>query len=341
MISRVFVTTALILILTLVACQQEIAVTEGKVLDSLSNEVTVPSNIKIQMPPPRKQASMVYDPIRKVTVLFGGTDSDRNLFNDTWEYDGKLWRNIETSKAPSARFMHSMTYDNKREVVVLFGGSTSQLEYNNDTWIYNGLTWQQVEVSIAPPQRHSAAMTYDLQQETTVLFGGYAKGGQQSDFWLFDGHNWQDARIMPTSPPLTFPHMTYDAIRNEFVIQAFGNLATYQLKFADLQNDNEVNSFRSPSNLGSIVGFSMVYDLQRAKTILYGGESGLKEVPHWEFDGKEWHQILLVESPPERLFHTMAYDQARGVVVIFGGMNSDGDLLNDTWEYDGTTWSQR
>lgn len=35
--------------------------------------------------------------------------------------------------------------------------------------------------------------------------------------------------------------------------------------------------------------------------------------------------------------HAMAYDSARGVTVLFGG----GDALHDTWEWDGTTWTQR
>lgn len=35
----------------------------------------------------------------------------------------------------------------------------------------------------------------------------------------------------------------------------------------------------------------------------------------------------------------MAYDRARGVTVLFGGF-SGSNLLNDTWEWDGTTWAQ-
>jgi hypothetical protein len=35
----------------------------------------------------------------------------------------------------------------------------------------------------------------------------------------------------------------------------------------------------------------------------------------------------------------MTYDNARGVMVLFGGLGSSGPL-NDTWEYDGTNWQQ-
>ena len=48
--------------------------------------------------------------------------------------------------------------------------------------------------------------------------------------------------------------------------------------------------------------------------------------------------MLPADAPPSRRSHGMAYDSARGVVVMFGG-NSAG-FLDDTWEYDGTTWTE-
>ena len=38
----------------------------------------------------------------------------------------------------------------------------------------------------------------------------------------------------------------------------------------------------------------------------------------------------------ERHYHAMAYDVARGQVVLFGGW--DGSCRNDTWVWDGTNW---
>jgi hypothetical protein len=175
----------------------------------------------------------------------------------------------------------------------------------------------------------------------TVLFGGYAKGGQQQDFWLFDAHSWLEATTLSTAPPLSFPKMIYDTSHDNLVIQAFGNQGTYQLNFSDLQNTNRINSFTKSPFLGSIFGYDMVYDLGRSKTVLFGGESGSREVPHWEFDGKDWYQVISDVTPSGRLFHAMAYDEVREVIVLFGGMNSAGTLLNDIWEYDGNTWIQR
>src|SRR5262249_12266836 len=41
-----------------------------------------------------------------------------------------------------------------------------------------------------------------------------------------------------------------------------------------------------------------------------------------------------------RAEHALAYDSARGVTVLFGGTGY-ADYLADTWEWDGTTWTQR
>lgn len=49
--------------------------------------------------------------------------------------------------------------------------------------------------------------------------------------------------------------------------------------------------------------------------------------------------------PPARQAHAMAYDEARGVVVLFGGIGRDTQnqpvALADTWTYDGEAWIQR
>lgn len=44
--------------------------------------------------------------------------------------------------------------------------------------------------------------------------------------------------------------------------------------------------------------------------------------------------------PSARADHHLAYDAARGVSVLFGGHESTGTLLNDTWTWNGTKWRQ-
>lgn len=84
------------------------------------------------------------------------------------------------------------------------------------------------------------------------------------------------------------------------------------------------------------------YDTQRKVAVLFGGDdtghSRLNDT--WEFDGVNWTQSSPSQSPPGRvnIDQGMVYDATRNRVILFGGLGSTG-YLNDTWEYDGTTWT--
>jgi len=56
---------------------------------------------------------------------------------------------------------------------------------------------------------------------------------------------------------------------------------------------------------------------------------------------KDWTQVNPSTSPPSRMACAMAYDENRGVCVLFGGMGSGMAVYDDTWEYDGTDWQQK
>ncbi len=90
----------------------------------------------------------------------------------------------------------------------------------------------------------------------------------------------------------------------------------------------------------------IAFDTNRGNAVLFGGgtawvgESWLSENDTWEWDGIDWEQRFPEISPPPRISHAMAYDEVRGVTVLFGG--SDQQIIfNDTWEWDGEKWELR
>src|SRR6266571_1161110 len=93
---------------------------------------------------------------------------------------------------------------------------------------------------------------------------------------------------------------------------------------------------------------AMSYDSGRGRTVLFGGDqfiNGSSTVPPyladtWEWDGAGWTKRSLAVSPPAAVLAPMAYDSARGEVVLLGPPQPYG-LLATTWTYDGTTWTQR
>jgi hypothetical protein len=55
----------------------------------------------------------------------------------------------------------------------------------------------------------------------------------------------------------------------------------------------------------------------------------------------QWLQLQPGSSPGTRNSTAMAYDEARGAAVLYGGFRVGAGALSDTWEFDGATWAQR
>jgi len=90
---------------------------------------------------------------------------------------------------------------------------------------------------------------------------------------------------------------------------------------------------------GSRIEPAVALDYVRRRLVLFGGYIALNDT--WEFDGATWRQITTPASPPARFRSAMAFDPVRNRIVLFGG--DSGGLfgeLNDTWEYDGVTWTR-
>lgn len=100
----------------------------GMALWHLNN--VIEQDLRVE-PPPRCAAPMVYDPVHKAMVLFGGwdglvrTDLGRvtgpGVLNDTWVYDctTRRWREVATDRRPPAQMRPALFYDPESEGVVL------------------------------------------------------------------------------------------------------------------------------------------------------------------------------------------------------------------------------
>lgn len=92
--------------------------------------------------------------------------------------------------------------------------------------------------------------------------------------------------------------------------------------------------------------YAMAYDSKRQRTIMFGGKSGKSQLNDtWSWDGNDWTKITTAHSPSARVLSDAAYDSARDRIVLFGGsiIGADGKSFTgvyDTWEFDGTDWTQ-
>jgi hypothetical protein len=294
-------------------------------------------------PSPRSHSAMAYDSKRQVMVLFGGEAITHTLeLSDTWEYDGEQWRQVHPPQSPSPRGDHLMVYDAKREVMVLYGGDNEDDTFY-DTWEYDGTTWSERSFSGPTPDLYSqqSAMVYDTRQQAMLLFGVEWHSRTDYETWQYDGVEW----TYLTSPPpdvwgiddggLASAQMVYDTKRQVAVLQGRFNW-TYEWDGQNWYTALEGGSPEAlPEYFGWVVG--MAYDQHREVTVMFGDQ--MDSAATWEYDGQQWMAAAPAQSPLWRDQSLMAYDEARQVVVMFGGMWGVMFLLNDTWEYDGTTWT--
>lgn len=169
----------------------------------------------------RSSASMVYDEIYDVYILFGGQDDSNNPLGDTWKFDASNWTQVSSDPSPAARYGASMVYDPITQKIFLFGGVGQTIF--NDTWSFDttSLTWKQLSPSVSPPPRCYASMIYDHASGRIVMFGGNA--GQDvglQDAWSFDGNNWIPISLSSSPSARTNASMAYDM--DSDVIVLFG-----------------------------------------------------------------------------------------------------------------------
>jgi hypothetical protein len=187
-------------------------------------------------------------------------------------------------------------------------------------------------------------MAYDAAHGEVVLFGGEAEGGYLGDTWTWDGTEW--TRLFPAhSPPARSEMgMAYDAADGQVVM--FGGTSDQTPYFGDTWTWNGTDwTKRSPSHSPSKrFAVGMAYDAAEAQVVLFAGW-GAPDNDTWTWDGTDWTHRTPARSPSWRDGMGMADDVADGQVVLFGGDDNsevrNTGLLNDTWTWDGTDWTDR
>ena len=220
---------------------------------------------------------------------------------------------------PDPRNSSGMIYDSQRGRTVLFGGqaygvnpltgSASVGHYvSNDTWEWDGQVWIKRNPVTRPPPMMQFGMEYDSYRGRTVLFGGYKYAplgflnGTQvivSDVWEWDGVNWMQITPPVAVPARTQPIMCFDTVGREILM--IGGSA-FNPEPADY----------------------------------YGSRKTL-----WGWNGAQWTQRGVMPNgnaaPYPNQLNTFAFDELRGVAVMFGTFS---DNQNPVWEWDGATWTR-
>ena len=228
---------------------------------------------------------------------------------------------------------------------------------------YRNGTWQDVTVANSPPLQASAryALALDPQRQRAVL-----ACNSPLSFWEFDGRNWRSiesrpfpeamafdgsrGRMLVISPtatghsewdgstwrdlgPLIFGErhaMCYDALRRVMVIvSSLGNVY-----------EGNGTSFTQRGFSGWRSEAGLVWDESRGRSLFIGGWDlfdNWEDV--WTWDGVSFRpQVGDTVSPPARNQAMMAHHESTGS-ILFGGQDTQNNVLGQTWRFDGTSWT--
>ena len=260
-----------------------------------------------------------------------------------------VWTRQHPAAHPFQRAYPSMAYDAATGNVVLFGGQQGRLTpTDHDTWTWDGTNWTEQHPAASPVGRYGAAMAYDAATGSVVLFGGdrgnAASGTRMpATTWAWDGTTWAEQATAVHPGARVYAAMAYDAATGNVVL--FGGERNGHLLGDTWTWDGTTWTQQHPAaHPGARVGAAMAYDPATGNVVLFGGDTskGIRG-DTWTWNGTTWTKRAPAASPPARYAAAMAYDAATRTPVLFGGIGTFGvgDLLADTWTWDGTTWTQR
>jgi N-acetylneuraminic acid mutarotase len=319
-------------------------------------------------PQARHGAKMVYDPVGKQVILFGGRGSGGvlgDLFGDLWalDLDQQRWTKMDVPSGPAPRLSPGLVYDPSHHQLILFGGYRNSGRIN-DTWLFDleNNEWQEVFPAESPVGRSDMGLAYDENNQIAVLFGGYCIDFERDkchDTWIFDPalNEWMEMDPV-SSPPVMYGHsLDYDSKENSFSLFG-GHMSEFsESGMSSAGYNNSIWSYSYQENNWVEIppdGYNgprkrywhqAAYLAQEAGLFVFGGDGGygyLDDSWIFEEDTESWSRVNPDQSPPARIVGSLVYSPDYDQLILFGGLNDDFNNLNDTWIYTASTaaWEQ-
>lgn len=283
---------------------------------------------------PKLSSGVVYDPDRQSVFVVGGcvkylldgvSAVSTYYSSEAAEFTSGSWRQLGGLGSSFGQFRPRREvlscYDPVNHRVVV-GGGASDWDYH-DTWVVSGGVATEIDDGSLPGGTGGKGMFFD------TLRGSACYIEEKGRIYSLQGNLWTS--LGTTSPGwggtgqdrACFGY-SFDPGNGKLVV--FGGYANYPTP--TLNGDTYVwtsasNSWTKPSPVQSPsarIYPAMVFDAQRGKHILFGGDhyGALSDV--WEFDDAlmTWTQ-LAIENPVSRSEHKMVYDSGSQRVLSVGG----------------------
>jgi uncharacterized protein (TIGR03382 family) len=287
----------------------------------------------------------------RISGGYGGTANRSE--SSTWVFENNRWRPVVTATAPPRRQDCALARFGSE--LILFGGAvppfpSGSTVYLSDTWRFDGTNWTALSPAASPParSRHVMGALTINSAERLFLFGGVgASGATFTDTWEWTGTTW--VQLTPTVTPApgggsALSHgyvMASEPFQSKLVM--FGHTSDDQL----WEFDGQAWVGRRPATRPAARNMPAVAVLG-SRVVVFGGNIGggpggvtLRDET-WEWDGAAWTQRTPSTRPWAR--DSASAVTLQGKVVLHAGRYTTGtsstSSLSDTWEWDGTTWTE-
>ena len=312
-----------------------------------------------QTPRAAEDCAMMYNPILRRVILFGGKDNNDVNLNEIWSLDlaTEAWEQLHAkNEGPPASEDHTVIYDPLGHRMIVYGGENGFT--TNATWSFDFKTqsWRNMTAPNAPAREDHSAI-YDARGKRMVIFGGRDNDGQNDyinihEVWALDLNpqsprfeKWQPLKLEADDKPpqgRSDHAVVYDSLKNRMVIFAGWDKDkkeflkdTWAFYFEDSTGSavhwRQIKTkYSHPPERRHAAG---VYDPARNCFIIFGGfgdEGYLNDV--WALDLTTDIWVNLTPGPQPRLDHQAVYDRASGRLLLYGGDARLHAKFHDVWE---------
>lgn len=330
------------------------------------------SFVTAHAPPSALSSATAWDPDGKRMLLFGGLETIVSEVNDRgevsfesegtdqfWQFDGFDWKPIpRTEPWPPGRGFSSMSWDRVRHKLILHSGQARAVFYNGsfsfgtkdeptiarplaDTWEWDGNVWTQVEYT-APTQIGAANTYWDpIAQETRLVLDQLiALGDLRPVLGSFVGGKWIELSKSPVLTPRALTAAVWSSANDGVFVLGGVRLMANGGPSADVALEEGIAGVPAwsmqPLNAQSVATEEAATATEHGGTVVrFGGRSGNAVVGSTlRWTGGRWTDVSPPSGSPTPRRSASMTSLADGRVLMFGGIDEEGDGLAETWIWD-------
>ena len=204
-------------------------------------------------------------------------------------------------------------------------------------------TWVQQSPQTSPPGTGNYGMAFDSAHGQFVLYS-------YPSTWVWDSSNPNWIKRSPqANPQVADAVVVFDSVHKQIVLAGTDPTGSFVTWVWDGVNWTQKAPKTSPPPRRA---FAMAFDSARGQAVLFGGahpdpySASVNSNDTWVWDGENWNRKFPETSPQARHSFAMAYDSARGQVVLFSGSVADTNNRGapspgDTWVWNGGNWTPK